>query len=483
MRSRWTAVFLLAAATAIVGFIYFVELRGERTDLRQEFLARRLFPGLSYLDIDEITFITADSYTAFLKRDLDNWTVVEPVAYPADQQVASALAGVLAGLVAEEEIPSPETLVVYGLGAEAKSIRFRAKGTSHVLRVGKDTPVGGAVYVSADGASEVSLVSKVRLHSFERLLRDYRDRRVATFQPDRIQWLEIAWPKERARFERAPVGGGWRIVAPVAAEADSEAIDRLLAELSALRADTFLDQPSAEESARLASPVCVLRWGEAASSEVRLAQEIIVAGAVAKGRLLVRGDAKPAMLVRAAAFSTLPPDLNTLRALRLASFDASEAQRLEIVVRGSGQAGAFTALDFRRVGQAWESDGNSAARGGGTSTEVEDRSKAVSLLLRRFAALRADSIAAEALGGQERAALGLAPAAIRVRVFGEDQTGKGDEKLLFELRLSDRTLMGGRGLAQVAHREAIYSLSSESIAALRAAIETLSQEHSPPSAD
>jgi len=477
MRSRSTAALLLAAA-AIVSFIYFFELRGQRMDLRRNFLGQRYFPDLSYTQIDEITFITADGYTASLKRSLDDWKLVEPVAYPADQKVSSALAGALAGLVVEEEIPSPEDLAVYGLGVEAKSIRFRAKGVEHVLRVGKDTPVGGEVYVSSDGASQVSLVNKVRFRSFERLLRDYRDRRVATFQPNRIQWLEIDWPQMGARFERAT--DGWHVVAPFTAEANSEAIDAMLAELSTLRADTFLDQPTAQEFARLGSALCVLRWGEAEPSDALPTQELRVAGAVADGRLLVRARGKPAMLVRAAEFSTLPQDLNGLRALQLGAFDATDAQRIEVVLRGAGEAGGFTALDFRRVGQVWESDGSSSSRGGGMNTKAEDCSSALSLLLLRLAMLRADSIAAEALGAQERAALGLEPAAIRVRVFGEDQTGKGDEKLLFELRLSDRTLLGGGSLAQVAHREAVYSLSPKSLAALRAAIEALSQKDPAP---
>ena len=68
------------------------------------------------------------------------------------------MASTLAQLTSEAEIPAGQPLSEYGLGDDARVIRFESSDASHGLRIGNGTPVGSNSYVAALDSDEVYTV-------------------------------------------------------------------------------------------------------------------------------------------------------------------------------------------------------------------------------------------------------------------------------------------------------------------------------------
>jgi hypothetical protein len=389
----------LALATLALGaFVYFHEIRGGAE--RGADAEGRLFPGIEADAIESIALVTPDGgrvravQSQAPEEDPGHWRIVEPLSAPGDKVSLDAMARSLAEMSSTGRIADPAAPSVYGLAETKTLVVFVHGGREHTLGVGRETPLGGRVYVSisdGSGAEEIHMLPFVRASVFDRGLDDLRDRRLLAFNVAEVSRLTLAAQEGPQGFEAVVErrDDGWEIVSPALLEADAGAVDRLLSDLSLLRAETFVDEPTTAEEVAVAQTTFVAEL-EAGGALHRFELGAAEGGV---GHLrLARGRDGRLYRVRTALVMHFPTRLFALRAKQLARFDPADARVLQLDL-ASGES---------------------------------IRTAADETVIATLSRLDAIDVIAEDLGPAERAALELEPARARIRVLGDQDVVLAD---------------------------------------------------------
>lgn len=438
MNPRNTGLLALVVA-AVAAFVWFYEIEGGAERAEQEEASKRLFPDVTAESIQSIELRTADGANARLERAGDaGWTLVAPLATPADRFAADGVASTLAELAPEATFETPEPLENYGLAVEP-SVRFRAGDEDYALRLGKTTPVGGNVYATDAEGKRVFAVASWRKNALEKSVKQLRDGRVLDF--DRAQVKGITLQSSDGRVVLARADEGWRIAEPVDAKADADAVEGLLSDLQYLRADEFVDAPAPDAQLGLDAPWLGAELALESGEPLRLS-----VGATREDRRVVRGSAGRVFEIAASRLASLPRTLEAYRWKQLASFASEDAAQLELRFEEPG-AEPVTILGTHDEVRGWS-----------TAPEAMEPGKA-SRLVTELSGLRAEEVAADAMGDAERAALGLAPPRATLVVRGKPNEGHAGGAPLAELQLG-LPQADGRIPAQRAGEPTIYWLAA-----------------------
>lgn len=486
MNPRRTGI--LALVTIMLGgFIYFYEIEGEsgrQAALDEE---KRIFPGLEADAVDVIEFSTLDEIDARFARVEGRWRLSHPLDDLADGIALDAIADALTSLAREGSIsdalfaqkdgPQPNGspgsgLDEYGLGSQARIIRFVVAGKAYGLRVGRSTPVGGHLYVARwaeeergasssanartevqnaeDFKAEISYIEGFRINSLNRNLDDLRERRILHFEAAELRTLRITWPDESSGLI-AEIGdeqhswvevalardaaGHWQMGAPMRAAVDQEMVRDLISNLSYLRATNFVGERTDDAMAVLANPAITFYWTLAGDHVER---RMRIGGPFEDG-LLVEGPNGKLITIASERMEDFKRRLVDYRYKSLSDFDLVDARHLLIEFEPDGEVEAI----LEEAG--WM----------GSAPSIDpDRA---SDLVRTLSSLRATDILAEEMGPAELAGLGLSPPHVRIRVGTEISAGD-DSGILADLRLG--RLVSGRGLlAQRADEPTVFILA------------------------
>ena len=167
MKPRGTFGLALVAG-ALASFIGFYELEGEAVREARSQSEARIFPELAAVDVEWLEFPTAGGVAVRAERFEGRWTLVAPLAFPADAVTLDAMAGALADLAREQRIEVGQPLEIYGLGESARRVTFWAAGRAHTLRVGDKTPLGSNTYVATADEAAVSVVPTWRINALSK---------------------------------------------------------------------------------------------------------------------------------------------------------------------------------------------------------------------------------------------------------------------------------------------------------------------------
>jgi hypothetical protein len=170
--------------------------------------------------------------------------------FPADGQAAAALTNVWFYLTAERfaDYGPKVDWAKYGLNKPAVTVTARVgkgdKPTEHTIAVGKEVENGaGARYARVDNGSGVAVLLP---YTGEVLTRTYLalvDHTLLTFDPDEVAALQRQMGGQELRVVK---GDGWRLTKPKEEEADRQAMQELMADLSRLRAAKVVAYPAKE---------------------------------------------------------------------------------------------------------------------------------------------------------------------------------------------------------------------------------------------
>lgn len=432
---------LLLLVVALLGaVIWFWEVRGRPLREEAEAAAKLIYPDVASEDIRRIELTTSDGHNAVLEFD-EGWKLTQPLAFPADEGAAAAMADSLAQLASEAVIEDPQDPAVYGLGEGASVVRFQDDtGQTRELWIGAKTPVGQDQYVTTGAGQPVYTVRSHHVSGFERRLDELRDRRVARFQRSQVTGIQAAWPGGGVTLEKRD--GGWRVVQPLSSDADPRTVEDLLSTVSFLRADGFDDAPGDADEASLEIPAYELTLRLEPDGAEPQEVHIVIGGTLPGGERLVRGAETSLYRIRSNQLKDFPRKLASYRFRTLAQFVPTDARRVEMVFAGPEGEGPVT-ITARHGDDGWT-----------TSPEPMASGK-VARLVAELAGLRADDILADTLGPDERAAVGLNPPAAILRVFGGPEDS---EKRLAEVRLGH--VDSERGIPALGDRsEVVYLLS------------------------
>lgn len=447
----WRSTGILLIVAIALGAAIWWSNRHETQTLEATEQAKRLFGELEPTQVEWIELTTSDGREARLARRDGAWRVVEPVDFPADATAADAIATALATMASEAVFDEPQPLGVYGLGEDARVVRFFAAGKEHELRVGKKTPVGANSYAATAAAegSPVFTVATFKTTSINKPLDDLRERRPLRFERDDVTRIEAEWTGGGAVVEKR--GGAWRLVAPIEGEADDGAIETLLSDLVFLRAAGFVDEPPPAADVGLDAPEYrVVLTGEAEAGEEPPRWELAIGGVIAVNARAGKAAEDVLYHIPEDRFQKLPKRVDAFRFKQLAHYVASDADGFELNFRdpAAEEKGRTEVVKItgRRTEAGWDTTPEPMAAG------------LASRLIAELARLDAVDIAADEVGAEELAGLGLSPAHAAIRIFGKPPEDGGDAPVLADVQLGVQ--QGDRVLAKRADRPTVFRMDA-----------------------
>jgi len=197
-----------------------------------------------------------DSMT--LAKNGSQWSLGKPIRATADSATVEGLIGQIqsaqmVALTANEA----KDLKQYGLDRPRVTTTISTDGgPSTTLEVGKSAP-DGTFYALDASRRLVFTISQALVTELEKPSSDYRLKDIFEFRPFNATRLELTRDNQTLAFERSKgtdpgTPGKWQQVAPAKKDVDNAKFDGAVTQLSALRADSFVD---ASASTGLKNPV------------------------------------------------------------------------------------------------------------------------------------------------------------------------------------------------------------------------------------
>lgn len=297
--------------------------------------------------IRQIEVKRRDGSVLTLVHENRKWSLTGKENFPADQDAASGLAGALAPLSAEFLENKPSDPAGYGLTQPALTVTVqRANGKSEQAVFGDDVPGGSQTYVQRAGDSKVYLASTSVRSSFDKQVNDLRDKRLMTFDSDKVTRIELDAKKQTIEFGKNNQND-WQILKPNPYRADSFSVEDLLRKLKDAKMDLSVSAEDAKKAdAQFAGgeTVATARVTDLAATqtlEVRKNKDAYFARASA-----VKGTFK----VTADLGTGLNKSLDDFRNKKLFDFGFSDPTKIEI---HSGAA----ASTYVKSGSDWKANG------------------------------------------------------------------------------------------------------------------------------
>lgn len=232
-------------------------------------------PKLLELKQDEITrieILRPGSETTRVEKGADGvWRITAPEPLPADKDAISSLVSSAATLNADKVVEEkPEDLSVFGLKEPHARVVITLKdGKSRTVLLGDDAPVGGGGFAQVDGDPKVYLLTSWVKGGLDKLAVDLRDKRILTYDRDRIVRVEVARKGESFEFSKN-AQGKWVISRPRFYRADSWNVDDFIRRLQDLKLDPLLTSDQKADLAkqfRAGTPVVTVNVTDASGTQ------------------------------------------------------------------------------------------------------------------------------------------------------------------------------------------------------------------------
>ena len=173
-----------------------------------------------------------------LKRENGKWQMTAPKAMAADQDAAGSMVSALANLNADKVVEEKATdLKPYGLDRPTLDVQIvRKDGKTDHLLIGDDTLNGSGAYAKLANDAKVVTVGTTTKTSLDKRPDDLRDKRLLTFDSDKLSRVELAAKGAAVEFGKNGQNE-WQIVKPRPLRADGSAVDGLVSKLKDAKMD------------------------------------------------------------------------------------------------------------------------------------------------------------------------------------------------------------------------------------------------------
>lgn len=203
------------------------------------------------------------------KNDAGKWQITVPKQLPADQDAVSSLLSTLSSLNSDRLIEEKAAnLAQYGLAQPSFELDVTEKGKkTDKLLIGDDTPSSSAAYAAVVGDPRVFTLASYNKNSLDKSAKDLRDKRLMTFESDKVTRIELQAKKQAIEFGRNKEQ--WQIVKPGPFRADGFQVDDLLRNLSGAKMDLTASDDEKKAAAAFASgaPVATARVTDASGTQ------------------------------------------------------------------------------------------------------------------------------------------------------------------------------------------------------------------------
>jgi Domain of unknown function (DUF4340) len=237
--------------------------------------------ALTEPDISQIEIKKRDGTDTVVKKDdSGRWSIIAPKPMPADQAAVGGVTSAVTNLTAERIVDDhPTDIPSYGLQPAAIEVNFTMKdGKVNKLVLGDDTPTNNGVYAMAGGDPRLFTLSTFNKGNFDKATKDLRDKRLMTFDQEKVSRVELAAKKQNLEFGRVSQSD-WQILKPKPSRADGWQVEELVRKVKEANMDTNVSDEDAKKAVTAfasATAVATVKVTEAAGTqtlEVRKAKD------------------------------------------------------------------------------------------------------------------------------------------------------------------------------------------------------------------
>lgn len=201
--------------------------------------------------IAQLTFKRKDAPETVLKRNAQNkWEMLQPKQYRVDGDAVSGVTGTLSSLASDQVVEDKAAnLAPFGLQAPSFELTVTKKdGKSQTIQIGDDTPAGGDVYVKLAGDPKVYAMSSSNKTSLDKTPQDLRDKRLLTFDSDKLTRVDLNAKKQDVEFGKNNQND-WQILKPKPYRADGWQVEELIRRLRDAKMDTSVSEDDQKKAA------------------------------------------------------------------------------------------------------------------------------------------------------------------------------------------------------------------------------------------
>lgn len=177
------------------------------------------------------------------------WQLTAPRPYGVDQEAANSLASSAAAVASDRVVEDKAgDLKQYGLDAPSLELDITKKdGKTQKLSLGDDAPGGSSTYAKLDGDPRVFTIASYTKTSLDKSSKDLRDKRLLTFDQDKLSRVELVAKKQDIEFGRSK--DEWQILKPKPLRADGLQVEELVRKLKDAKMDLSVSEEDAKKAA------------------------------------------------------------------------------------------------------------------------------------------------------------------------------------------------------------------------------------------
>lgn len=190
-------------------------------------------------DLKQIEVKRKGGETTVVARTGENsWKITAPQSFAADQTAVSSFIGGVASLSSDAVVEEKAAdLGPFGLKDGALEVTATKKdGKTVKIVVGDETPTGSGFYARLDGDPRVFTIATTSKTNFDKSAQDLRDKRLLTFDSEKLARVELAAKKTTTEFGKNNLNE-WTIVKPQPYRADGWAVEELVRRLKEAKFD------------------------------------------------------------------------------------------------------------------------------------------------------------------------------------------------------------------------------------------------------
>jgi hypothetical protein len=187
------------------------------------------------------------------KTDAGHWQITAPKSLAADQDAVSNMLSTLSSLNSDRLVEDKATnLEQYGLATPSLEVDITKKDKkTEKLLIGDNTPAGSGAYAAVAGDPRVFILATYNRSNFDKSANDLRDKRLLTFDSDKLSRVELAAKKQNIEFGRNK--DQWQIVKPKPLRADGFQVDELVRALHDAKMELSADEDEKKTAAAFSS--------------------------------------------------------------------------------------------------------------------------------------------------------------------------------------------------------------------------------------
>ena len=308
-------------------------------------------PKLISINSSEITKIDLKkkdgTETVLERKGEGNWALTAPKAYPADQDSANSLATTAGAVISDRVVEDKASnLGTYGLQSPSLEADVTKKdGKVSKLLIGDDTPTNSGSYAMVQGDPRVFTVASYVKSGLDKSVNDLRDKRLLTFDQDKVSRVELDAKKQSIEFGRDK--DRWQIVKPRPLRAENTQVDDLLRKVKDAKMDLAVSDEDAKKTASAfasGTPVATVKVTDPSGTQIieihRNKDDYYAKSNIVDGVHKVTNDVGVAV----------DKSLDDFRTKKLFDFGFMEPGKIDVHISGK-------AYNFQKGGDDWFSNG------------------------------------------------------------------------------------------------------------------------------